>query len=263
MTNADPKMRVALPVCVKDANLMLHNLQWQFELDGRKEFDCVLCLDGQLSAGMIANLELAASRTYAGVTMFIYPPAPQPRWPNGPNWAFQHTAHFMRADSRSWFWMESDCIALKPGWLDRWNQEYNLRQKSIMGVLVPGMGHCNGTAVYPANFPSMSPRAMICTDVAWDGLMQKDTIQNTHNAADLMCHVWGIKNGAARPFGGEPAHFPSEREVMAWVKPRAILFHRAKDTSLIERLRELYENGHPNYQLPRRSAVLGAEPAVD
>lgn len=246
LTNGASKMRVVLPVCERDCRLMLHNLDWQYELDGRKDYDCVLCADGELSVEMIAELERAAWRTYAEVNTLVYPTAPHPQWPHGPNWAFQQSARYMQAGARPWFWMEPDCTPLRPGWLDRWNHEYNIRKKAIMGVLVPGMGHCNGTAVYPANFPKLSPKSMTCTSAAWDGVMREETIRHTHDASDLMCHVWGIDKGQAKPFGGEPAHFSSYNQVEAWVNPRAILFHRAKDPSLIERLREKYANGHFN-----------------
>lgn len=237
-TPVEYKLRVALPVCARDLDLMSENLRWQEELDGRKDYDCVLAIDGSLSPAIVKGLEILAWRTYAQVETMIYPPPPVQAWPNGPNWAFQHTARHMQPGGRAWFWMEADCCPLHPGWLVRLNQEYRIRRKPIMGILVPGMGHCNGTAIYPATFPNLCRAAMECTDVAWDGLMKDDTIRLTHDAPNLICHVWGIKGGRAQASGGEPAVFQTWRDVMKWVDLNAAVFHRAKNTTLIERLRE-------------------------
>lgn len=236
--NALPhKMRVVLPVCSRDWMLMLNNLDWQAELEEPKDFDCVLSVDSEVPRDVIVELERAAWRAFSRVEVFIYPTAPDKRWPQGPNWAFQRTAIYMQPQGRAWFWMEPDCVPLQPTWLDQWNEEYVKSHKAIMGVIVPGMGHCNGTAVYPAHFPQLSPASMQCTDIAWDGLMKDDTIKQTHNAPHLLCHVWGIQNGKAKPAGGEPAHFNSWNDVQRWVNLNALLFHRSKDESLIDQLR--------------------------
>lgn len=230
-------IRVVLPACKKDIDLMLHNLRWQRDLDVRKDYDCVLSLDGALSEREVSELEMAAWDTFSWVETFIYPTAPNPSWPQAPNWAFQHTARYMKQGGRSWFWMEPDCIALQPEWLDELNYEYQKCRRPMMGVHVRGMGHCNGTAIYPANFCDISKRAMQCVDVAWDGEMKKETIHLTHDAPHLMCHVWGIKRGKAMPFGGDAAIFRTWQDVERWVDLNAVVFHRAKDTTLIDQLR--------------------------
>lgn len=232
------KIRVVLPLCQKDGPLLLQNLEWQKELDGVKDFDCVLAVESGTPASLIDSCVAAATLTYRSVQTFTYPRAPQLKWPNAPNWAFQHAARFMQRGRLPWFWMEPDCCPLKCSWLDVWNSQYFLRRKAIMGVIIPGMGHCNGTAIYPANFPILSPRSMTCTNVAWDGLMKSETIHLTADASDLLCHVWGIRNGRVHICCGEPAVFLTQKHVSDWVRPDAILLHRAKDTTLIQRLRE-------------------------
>lgn len=254
------QIRVVLPACPMDAHLMLANLDWQEELDGRKDWDCVLAIDGATKPDLIRDLEIAAWRTYSQVQVYVYPTAPYPVWPNGANWAFQHAAKHMKPGGRSWFWMESDCMPLRPDWLVILNQEYHLAGKPIMGAIVKGMGHCNGTAVYPPHFPDLCPAAMKCTETAWDGLMKKDTIHLTHNASHVICHVWGIDRGRARPFGGAPAHFNSWSDVERWVDLKAALFHRAKDTSLINQLRAHYDYRHTDRDAPAGQALAGVVP---
>lgn len=238
MTATPPKIRVVFPLCNKDGALLLENLKWQAELDGRKEFDCTIAIEHGTRTKSVQACMDAAAESYDSIETFFYPRAPKPKWPNAPNWVFQHTARYMQRQQSPWFWMEPDCLPLKPGWLTLWNERYFAAGKPIMGFIIPNMGHANGTAIYPANFPSICRRAMTCTDVAWDGLMKAETIHLTENAPDLMCHVWGIKGGRAMICGGEPAIFDSQEDVDRWVNLNAVLFHRSKNTTLIERLRE-------------------------
>lgn len=237
-TNGQSKIRLVFPLCQRDGALLLANLRWQNELESKKDFTCVLSIESSTSPDLMQACHAEALKGYAGVESFVYPRAPIPKWPNAPNWAFQHAAQHMKHQAQPWFWMEPDCVPTKSCWLTVWNQQYFLRKKPLMGFIIPSMGHCNGTAIYPPNFPALSPKSMTCTNVAWDGLMKQDTIHLTADASDLMCHVWGIRNGRAQICGGEPAVFQTQAEVDAWVNPRAILFHRAKDTTLIARLRE-------------------------
>lgn len=259
MTAASSKIRVVLPLCQKDGLLLLENLKWQTELDGHKEFNCILAVEAGTKTDLVQACLLEAAKSYQSLDIFTYPRVPKPKWPNAPNWVFQHVARHMQRQDDPWFFMEPDCIPLQPGWLPIWNERYLAAGKPLMGFIVPNMGHCNGTAVYPANFPALSRRAMTCTDVAWDDVMKAETIHLTTNAPDLMCHVWGIKNGVAMIYCGEPAVFTSQESVDEWVNLKAILFHRAKNTTLIERLRERRnENLHPYCHVPERPAVLGA-----
>lgn len=253
------KIRVVFPLCEKDGKLLLENLKWQTELDGKKDFGCVIAAEVRTPSTMVDACAREAAKSYANVGIFFYPRAPKPKWPNAPNWVFQHTARYMQRQSDPWFWMEPDCIALRPGWLTMWSERYFASGKPLMGFIVPQLGHCNGTAVYPANFPTLSRRAMTCSDVAWDGLMKLETIHLTAHAPDLMCHVWGIRNGKAMDYGGEPAVFASQANVDAWVCPQAVLFHRSKNTTLIERLRERKnQNLNSNCLVPERPSLLGA-----
>lgn len=233
----DAQIRVVLPVCNMDAGLMLKNLEWQCELDGRKPHDCVLSIDPEVPSGTARGLEIAAWNTYSEVNVYQYPEPPNKAYPNASNWAFQHTARYMMAGGRSWYWMEADAIPVRPGWLTALNQRYNVCQMPMMGSIVRGMGHCNGTAIYPANFPQLSDVAMTATDIAWDGQMMGQTIHLTHDASDIMCHVWGIERGWPTAFGGRPIHFNNVEQVRRWVCPKAVVFHRNKDGSLIDQLR--------------------------
>lgn len=146
----DAQIRVVLPVCNMDFELMLRNLSWQCELDGRKPFDCVLSIDPEVHPANVAELVMSAWTAFSDVDVYQYPSPPNKAYPNASNWAFQHTARYMMSGGRSWYWMEADAIPVRPGWLTFLNQRYNVCQRPMMGSIVRGMGHCNGTAIYPA-----------------------------------------------------------------------------------------------------------------
>jgi hypothetical protein len=69
--------------------------------------------------------------------------------------------------------------------------------------------------------------------------MKDEMIWECHNAEPLIQHVWGIVNGQTHPILGEAPVFRTQNEVKSWLNPKAVLFHRCKDASLIDRLREI------------------------
>lgn len=234
----DNRIIVVLPLCDRDVFIGTKNLRWMAEMDGVNDFDALVSQDSSTYPVLAAEFIEAARKAFRSVTVFKYPMAPETSWPYGANWAFQSTAWHMMNLGRPWFWLESDCIPLKPGWMKRWQEEYDKCGKPMMGPIIKGRGWANGTSVYPANFPDLSPGAMEATEHAWDWRMEKDTIHLTHDANHLFCHVWGVIDGKAHPSEGPAPTFPTQREVDRYIDHNAILFHRTKDGSLIDRLRE-------------------------
>jgi hypothetical protein len=80
---------------------------------------------------------------------------------------------------------------------------------------------------------------MNAINIAWDWEMVLDTRDIQHDASHLMQHVWGITNGKPDLFAGETAVFRTIQDVRNWVSPLAVTFHRSKDGTLIDRLREI------------------------
>lgn len=234
----DNRIIVALPICDRDIYVGTKNLRWMAELDGKMDFDALISQDSSTYPVLAQEFFEAAKAAFRSVTVFKYAMPPETSWPFGANWAFQSTAWQMMGYGRPWYWHEADCIPLKPGWMTRWQEEYNKCGKPIMGPIIRGRGWMNGTAIYPANFPDLSPEAMTATQYAWDWVTEKETIHLTHDAGHLLDHVWGIIDGKPCPAEGPVATFPTQKEVDKYVNPDAILFHRNKDGSLIDRLRE-------------------------
>lgn len=244
------RLAVVLPVCDRDVYALTQNLKWMLELDGKIDTAAVVHQDSGTNPNLAEEAHSLACRLFTSTVRNIYQTAPMPRWPNAPNWAFQHAAIKMQELDMPWFWMEPDCVPLRRSWYEIWSHEYFSCGKPIMGHIVSGRGHLNGTAVYPPNFPDLSPAAMDCEDVAWDWVMKDETIHLCHHTS-LLGHVWGIVGGKPTPYDGQAATFNTQAEVDAIVPRGAILFHRAKYCDLIDRLRErLHANGHPDSLIP-------------
>jgi len=233
-----PRMLVVLPVCEKDAALMVKCLDWMYELDGKNNFDCVLSYDHTLGPSWLSRLRNSARRAFQIEHEFSYPIPPRAGWPEACNFAFKSTAAHMQAFfKRPWFWFEADCVPLKPNWLDRLWLEYQNCLHPIMGPVIRNMGHMNGTAIYPSNFASISPGAMRYSKYAWDTQMTYDIVGKVHNCDRLFHHRWGMMDGGLHDNAGPPPHFSSREAVDQWIPREAVVFHRCKDGSLIDQLR--------------------------
>ena len=206
-------------------------------LDPDTRPDILLTYDstvGLKDLSIVKSHMLEVCRNWGELT---YPVPPKSYF--APNWAFQCTAQFIaRTMRRPWLWFEADMTPLKPGWFRTLEQAYRAAAKPCMGVLVPGMGHMNGTGIYPFDYAHWAKNAMTCIHSAWDTEQLKDLAGGkVKDASPLMQHVWGIIGGKPHPSQGPPPHFKTARE-LNWLDPRAVTFHRCKDSSLIDRLRE-------------------------
>lgn len=230
---------VALPFCNVDGPQAIKNLQWIHEMGGCPNTAALLSYEAGTIGQWTAAMESYARASFGQVHILCYPKPPRWGWPYAPNHAFQCTArHISKFIRQPWLWLEADCVPLKAGWWDTLQAEYMRCGKPVMGPVVKDYGHVNGTAIYPADFAERSPKAMACTDTAFDWAMKPDTAPITHDASHLMCMVWGIENGVAMPHSGNAASFRTQADVDRWVCPGAVLFHRAKDGTLIDRLKE-------------------------
>ncbi len=231
---------VVLPVCLKDVDLLLKCLAWMVQLDGQNRFDCLISHDPSLGPGWLSKVQEAAQRAFRHVTIYEYPRPLRESWPEACNTAFQHAAqHIQQVYKLPWLWFEADCVPLQPNWLDTLWLEYQQCGKPIMGPLIQGVGHMNGTGIYPADFPNISVGAMSAIHEAWDTAMTADIVGMVHDCSRLWCHRWGLVNGVLHPSQGAAPHFASRAAVVQWLPTSAVLYHRCKDGSLIDQLRAM------------------------
>jgi hypothetical protein len=229
-----------LPFYNGDYHAAKKNVEWMREICPATRFNAVVACDTETLRMYQERIVAIASEVFNKVNLFIYPPPKFHQWPEGANHAFQHVARHMRFIGKPWLWLEADAIPVRFDWLRILQRRYVSCGQPMLGSIVHPLGHMNGVGVYPFNLPDITPETMKCTGIAFDWVMKAKTIAITHDASDLICHVWSVKDGKTKSHGdGDCPSFKTSKDVDAWVCPGSVLFHRCKDGTLISRLREM------------------------
>src|SRR6266436_994687 len=97
-------------------------------------------------------------------------------------------------------------------------------RKAFMGC--SGGNRVNGVAVYPANVSAYAPPALQAENCPWDENGKEQILKHAH-ISKLFQHIYLV--------GESAPSFPKDKDLL---KPETALFHRVKDGSLIEYLRE-------------------------
>ncbi len=230
------KIVVVFPFCRNDVALALKHMEWLQVLGGSSNHDCVLLCPQDTNA---AEMTRVARRTFKTVHVVVYGGHSNMGWPDGPNTAFRAAVGAMQKFNRPWLWLEADACVLRRDWLRVLEREYHHHQKPFFGPIVQGMGHMNGVGIYPPDTQKKLRRTLsLGTGTAWDSDMKDEMIHLCYDAGDIIAHCWGIIDGMPHPFQGADVNFPTQEHVDAWVLPSAVILHRCKNTSLLERLIE-------------------------
>lgn len=235
VNQAGVKFVVVFPFCRHDGELAVKLVAWMEEL-GPYEHECLLSFDLGTPRAVVNSIEAAARRSFSRVDLFEYPTPGPNTWP--PTIAFKAAAMRMQKLGKPWLWMEADAVPLKRGWLEKLQELYWNGGKSFAGPIVPDLGHMNGTGIYPANTPNRIPGALAQTRTAWDVTMKREMIKDALNLHPYFHHAWAMEMGELHPYyGGAIPSFPTQAMVDK-INPEAVIFHRCKDGTLIDRLRE-------------------------
>lgn len=254
-------MIVVIPVCNKDEQLVLKNLDWIADLDGKIDGDAVISCAEHFDVK--STLEKVRQVFRTPIDTITYPEwAGDPKWPHPQNWAWQSTArHFGNLKSQygvSWLWWEADATPTAKGWCDAIKSEYESGNKPFMGCVMERVNgfdpHMNGVGIYPPEVAAYSIRAMLCRASPFDVVMWQDTQSRTHRANHIIQHHCREN--------GDSTHFPDQASVDAIVTPGVVLFHRCKDGSLIDRLRERKNSGGILSRIPQWVAPPKKKPVI-
>lgn len=236
---ANSDLLIVFPFCSKDAAMFCKTVEWMRDLRGFYNYDALLSFDMLTPPGAVAKMKSLVSSCFRDVFLTAYP-APKPgQWP--PTIAFIHAAnHVHTRFNRPWFWTEYDMIPLKPNWIDAIDAEYRKCGKHFMGPVIPVQGHMNGTGAYAADTPLRIPKAMKILNIAWDVAMKPEMIHDCHDCKHLLQHAWIMDNrGRLQPLGAGREPSFSNGSLLQQLLPSAVIFHRSKDGTLIDRLRTL------------------------
>lgn len=240
-------MKLVFPFFSGDAWLLYKNLDWMAELDGKIDRDCVLACDDQTKP----NEALAKAKTiFRSVEVCTYPRAYHngvlmEKWPWQQNNSFANTARYMARQKEPWFWCETDCTPLVPGWWKIMEDEYVKGGKPFGGHWNKdaGTGIFNGVAIYPAQVIKFASKALQSAieihpgnrQEPWDVLCSQQVKPHLHIMNHVMQHLWRLPDQDDT----QCPTFPDAESVAKWVRQEVVLFHRCKDGTLIDRWREI------------------------
>lgn len=233
VTSDREELFTVIPVCRKDYVEALELLPWINELGGCKERDCLLMFSSDLPDTLRATLLQYAKAGWRQVHVHETPYAlPHERWPIGPNWMHQNAARWVMLNRRQpWLWLEPDCVPLKSKWLTALEAEYNTGFKPFMGVIEPRTNtypaHLSGCRISPWYFFNRYWSSYEVPTTPFDVLDTERIIAETHTS-ELLCFIYN-QHGISPRF-----YVPEDLKTIG---PKAVLFHRCKDGSLIQLLR--------------------------
>jgi len=227
---------VVLPFWNGDVELLIRNLDWMVMMGMARTHDCLLSYDNTTLRDSIKRVEARARDVFCSIQHTSYAVPHGTRFAATAAW--QHAAKKMHVMFRNWLWLEPDAIPLKPNWLTVLQTIYDNSKSLFCGPVVPGMGHLNGTAIYPANTPELLPRTMSHTQNAWDVEAKDEMAGNVKDIGHIFYAAWGTVDGKLDPLTGDSPTFPPGSPLLNQIPKTAVVFHRNKDGSLIQRLEE-------------------------
>lgn len=225
-------MLVVCAFCNKDAAAAEKLLRWMAELGTYERHQLLLVASATIDPSKLACVSSEGRQTFTTTTVVKALRKDERPWPYAPNTMFRCAVGFVKSHLKVPFWWnEPDCIPLSTGWLDMLEDEYIKVGKPFMGsVVTKPCQHLTGCAIYPAD-PGLYNRAMMMAEgIAFDCVNPQDTLRHTHHTR-LFHHQWSDPKGADVPT------FQDEKS-LSIISRNAVVFHRNKDHTLIDRLRE-------------------------
>jgi hypothetical protein len=178
-------MLVVIPVCEKDAELAIRNIEHCLTLDGKCEFKAIVATERSFDSQPVLD---AAARYFSGVDHCVYEDYKgDPQWPRPQNYAWQNVARWIEQKYRTpWFWWEQDAIVLKPGAFATLAYAHKQGGRDFAGAVTQLMGqfYLAGVAIYPWNISTYAVNALLTQAEAWDkmGSVRDGVLRRTHES---------------------------------------------------------------------------------
>lgn len=242
---------IVLPFHSGDASLLQSLLMFLKELHpkGLKNNNAILLCEDGIEAAVRDSIIRLSKDLFRSVRMTTsVVPDTHKGWPRGANVMFETAARQVQLTSKSpWLWLEPDSVPLSRTWLSDIESSYFSSSRLFMGSHVKGrtqtgeiIEHMSGVAVYPtATLLTLGPGVDLAgTAEAFDVLIGPRALARMEETS-LIQHFWGEHEtpptftksvtSASPPGSTTPS-------VVDW--NRAALFHRCKDGSLFNFVRE-------------------------
>ena len=223
---------VVLMVSWQDYAAAARLLTWMRTLDGTQAYRLMISLPHDLPGDLEEALRVRAADAWSCVIMVRRPfPFPAEHWPQGPNWSFACASQWCHSQKWDFLLLEPDCVPLRPGWLQGIEREYRGCGRAFMGHYEPPgpdhQMHLAGVAVY--QWETYQRTHVHELHRAWDVALGPTLVAEAHQSKTIQ-QDWGKWN--------EPPTFRRTTDLER-IRPDALLFHRNKDGTLIERLKEI------------------------
>jgi hypothetical protein len=227
---------VVLPFCMMDVLQLIKNLGWMKTLGTPKTHDCLLSIDRTTNSMTVQQVKSLAKEVFCNVHQTAYNVPHGTRFPQTAAW--QHAARVMQKMDRPWLWLEADAIPLKKQWLSVLQTIYDNCRMPFAGPIVSRGMHMNGTpSIFPSNTPDLLPRTMSHTQNAFDVEYKDEMAGKVKDIGHIAVARWGIKDGFLNELEGEAPNFPpGSNHLLNQIPKTAVVFHRDKSGSLIDRL---------------------------
>lgn len=222
---------IVVPYCWRDWMGAEKVLLWMGELDGRQDFECLVVGGKGVTQEMKSRVKAAAVGAFSMVTSVETSVVDDRPWPMGPNTMFKCVLGWMshRRGGHFW-WNEPDCVPLMGGWLKRLEAEYLRVGKPFMGCVTHRpTTHLTGCAMYPCDVHIYNYEMTVAEKFAFDCVAPEKTLKHTHHT-ELFHHEWDDEKG-------ECPTFPTVGNLKR-IRSDSVVYHRCKDLTLIDRLRE-------------------------
>ena len=204
------------------------------ELDGQHVIHrCILLAPRGMPESQIQLVKAEAHISFSNVRSLQTTRLEERPWPIAPNAMFRCFLRWaLKSQEKYFWWNEPDCIPLKSKWLDLLEEEYIKSGKPFMGSIVDKpCRHLTGCAIYPFDASRYNPALEVGPEnIAWDCIEPLKTIPHAHHT-ELFHHQWFGFDGT----GVSTFQTVSELEK---ISRKAVVFHRNKDHTLIDRMRE-------------------------
>jgi hypothetical protein len=245
-------LTVVCAVCDSDRDQLIRLFEWIRDLQDRQaglmlpryqqdKYDLLIIDTASYGSVEMQQVEEVAKRCFSRRS--FCGELPVASWPQGPNASFLMACKLVETP---FLWLEPDCVPMRPGWLDELADEYYSQKKPFMGTIVKSDDprhpdkHMTGCSIYPAYAKEFYHESM--DSIPWDLFAAKQVLPFV-NDTKLVHHFYGEPGLPPTFVDYLSSDHPKNALPLDFIPKKAALFHRCKDSSLIEILRNQLTNG--------------------
>jgi len=238
-------MNVVIPFHNGDAHLAIDLVKWIGQLGGIGDGWVFLITDQGTDPKHIESISEVSVKFNSFSKSFVISNWPAVNgWPQGSNSLLRMALSGLGGRIKGpWLWLEPDAIPLKRGWMDAIRKEYAACGKRYMGNVYvcdnPRLPNrlMSGIGVYPADAKEELEH-FTTTQYAWDVEAARFLVENCAHTK-LIHHFWGIMGMPPTFAAARTPESPPNTFTLESIHKDAVIFHRNKDGTLLNLLKEL------------------------